>query len=53
MEKLLGIPKWGVKNSQNFHGDYIKMEKLLGIPKWGVQKFSNFSNYESHNFASS
>jgi hypothetical protein len=29
------------------------MEKLLGIPKWGVKKISKFSNYESHNCASS
>jgi hypothetical protein len=50
---FLGFQNARFKNSQKFHGDYIKMEKLFGIPKWGVQKFSKFSNYESHNFTSS
>jgi hypothetical protein len=35
---FLGFQNAGFKNSQKFHGDYIKMEKLFGIPKWGVQK---------------
>jgi hypothetical protein len=42
-KNFLGFQNEGFKNSQNFHGDYIKMEKLLGIPKWGAQKFSKFS----------
>jgi hypothetical protein len=39
---FLGFQNVGFKNSQNFHGDYIKMEKLLGIPKWGVEKSQSF-----------